>query len=87
MTDSQQKRVKVAKTHKRKLFFEKFLFDWKNDVDDRNLGAVLWKAYTCMKRYPLELDSGEEAKLLKGCLMPQLLRRMHSMLYLQVWDL
>lgn len=65
-SEKNEKRVKVSKTHKRKLFFEKFLFDWKNEVEDRNFGSILWRAYSCMKRYPLELNNGEEAKLLKG---------------------
>ncbi|VDM29097.1 unnamed protein product [Toxocara canis] len=60
------KRIKVRRTHTRKLFFEKTLMDWKDSTEDRNFRSVLFRAYLNLRNYPLEIMSITELKSIKG---------------------
>uniref|UniRef100_A0A914ZKL6 Crossover junction endonuclease MUS81 n=1 Tax=Parascaris univalens TaxID=6257 RepID=A0A914ZKL6_PARUN len=60
------RRIKVRRTHARKLFFEKVLIDWKESSEDRNLRSVLFRAYLNLKNYPLEITSPEDLRSIKG---------------------
>uniref|UniRef100_F1L3B7 Crossover junction endonuclease MUS81 n=1 Tax=Ascaris suum TaxID=6253 RepID=F1L3B7_ASCSU len=60
------RRIKVRRTHARKLFFEKVLVDWRESSEDRNFRSILFRAYLNLKNYPLEVTSPEDLKSIKG---------------------
>ncbi|KAL6730984.1 hypothetical protein Aduo_001898 [Ancylostoma duodenale] len=61
-----EKRAKVRVEHPQKLFYEKLLRAWRENIDDKNQKFVIYKAYTHLKNYPLEVRTITDLRQIYG---------------------
>ncbi|VDM55228.1 unnamed protein product [Angiostrongylus costaricensis] len=59
-------RVKVRVEHMQKTFYERLLYVWRQQTEDKNQKFVIYKAYVNLKNYPLEVRTVAELKHIHG---------------------
>ncbi|CAJ0592898.1 unnamed protein product [Cylicocyclus nassatus] len=61
-----EKRVKIRVEHRQKLFYERLLRAWKEKMEDTKFKYGIYKAYTHLKHYPLEVCTITDLKQIHG---------------------
>lgn len=61
-----EKRAKIRVEHCQKLFYEKLLRAWREKIDDKNQKFVIYKAYTHLRNYPLEVRTITDLRQIYG---------------------
>jgi hypothetical protein len=60
------KRAKVRLQFPEKIFYEKTLIEWKENITDKNHGFVIKKALNNLKLFPLNVQGFTELRKIRG---------------------
>ncbi|KAJ1374407.1 hypothetical protein KIN20_037091 [Parelaphostrongylus tenuis] len=61
-----KRRVKIRVEHRQKTFYERLLYVWRQETEDKNQKFTLYKAYVNLKNYPLEVLTIADLKHIHG---------------------
>lgn len=60
------KRAKVQLEFSEKLFYEKILVDWKENIQDKNQASVIRKALDNLRLFPIDIKGYDDLRKIKG---------------------
>lgn len=60
------KRAKVHLEFSEKLFYEKVLIDWKENIQDKNQVFIIRKALDNLRLFPIDVNGYDDLRKIKG---------------------
>jgi hypothetical protein len=65
-SQTNQKRAKIRLNFPEKMFYERILAEWKDNISDSNHASVIRRALTNLQKFPLNIQGISELRKIKG---------------------